>query len=198
VDTKRFRPPTDRAPLKEKQGIPGDLIVVGTLGRLVPEKRVEDLIRASAAVSDEIDVHFLVGGDGPSRPRLEGLARELGVENISFLGVVDDPAGFHQTCDVFVLSSVREGLSVSLQEAMAAGCVPVAVNDLGCPEIVTNGENGYLYRPGNMGDLKAKILRAASDLTLGLKARETIEERFDIGKNARRYVELYREVLSGR
>jgi glycosyltransferase involved in cell wall biosynthesis len=198
VDTKRFRPPTDRAPLKEKQGIPRDLIVVGTLGRLVPEKRVEDLIRGSAAVSDEIDVHFLVGGDGPSRPRLEGLARELGVENISFLGVVDDPVGFHQTCDVFVLSSVREGLSVSLQEAMAAGCVPVAVNDLGCPEIVTNGENGYLYRPGNMGDLKAKILRAASDLTLGLKARETIEERFDIGKNARRYVELYREVLSGR
>lgn len=198
VNTKRFRPPTDRAPLKEKQGIPGDLLVVGTLGRLVPEKRIEDLIRAAAAVSDKIDVHFLVGGDGPSRPRLEGLARGLGVENISFLGVVDDPAGFHQTCDVFVLSSAREGLSVSLQEAMAVGCVPVAVNGLGCPEIVRDSGNGYLYRSGDVGDLKEKILRAASDLTLGLKARETIEERFDIGKNARRYVELYREVLSGR
>jgi len=104
----------------------------------------------------------------------------------------------HQTCDVFVLSSAREGLSVSLQEAMAVGCVPVVVNGLGCPEIVRDSGNGYLYRSGDVGDLKEKILRAASDLTLGLKARETIEERFDIGKNARRYVELYREVLSGR
>jgi glycosyltransferase involved in cell wall biosynthesis len=198
VDTKRFMPPTDRAPLKEKLGISGDLFVVGTLGRLVPEKRVEDLIRAAAAVSDEIDTHFFVGGDGPSRPRLERLAKGLGLENISFLGVVDDPAGFHQACDVFVLSSAMEGLSVSLQEAMATGCIPVTVNGLGCPEIVTDGVNGYLYRPGDVEDLKAKIIQAASNLTLGAKARETVEEKFDIGKNARRYVELYREVLSGR
>ncbi len=198
VDTKRFRPPTDRIPLKEKLGIPKDLLVVGTLGRLIPEKRVEDLIRTAVSVSDEIDAHFLVGGEGPSRPRLEGLARGLGLKNFSFLGVVDDPAEFHQMCDVFVLPSEREGLSVSLQEAMASGCVPVAVNGLGCPEIIRDGLNGYLYRPGDVVDLKAKILLAASDLTLGLKARETIVERFNIRKNARRYVKLYKEVLSRR
>ncbi len=198
VNTKRFKPPTNKAILKEKQGISGDLIVVGTLGRLVPEKRIEDIIRATAAISNEIDTHFLVGGEGSSRLLLEKLARRLKVENISFLGLVDDPAKFHQTCDIFVLSSAREGLSVSLQEAMASGCVPVTVNGLGCPEIVRDGVNGYLYRPGDIGDLKAKILLAASDLTLGLKARETVEERFDIGKNAKRYVEIYREVISGR
>ena len=195
IDTSRFTPSEEES-LREMIGIPADASVVGSLGRLVPEKRVEDLLMAASRLSGETHVHFIIGGDGPHRPYLERLAEDLGVTNVSFLGEVRDAARFHRLCDVFVLASVREGLSTALQEAMATGCVPVAVNGFGCPEIVSEGENGYLFEPGNVGSLTEKILQAASNLDLGRMARETIEKRFDTGKNAKRYVKLYHELLS--
>jgi len=73
----------------------------------------------------------------------------------------------------------------------------VGVDEFGCPEIVSDGENGYLFEPGDIGGLTEKILQAASNLDLGRRARETIEKRFDTGKNARKYVELYHDILSG-
>ena len=197
VDTKKFKHSLDKLSIREKIGIPTDHLVVGTLGRLVPEKRVGDLIRAAKTVSGKIDAHFLVGGDGPQRIYLEALAKQLEVGNISFLGRVADAPGFHRLCDVFVLASVREGLSVSLQEAMATSCVPVAVNGFGCPELVREGENGFLFEPGDTEGLAEKILSASSNLELGDRARETIERGFDLGVNARRYVELYYELLQG-
>lgn len=198
VDTTMFRPATDKAFMRRKYGMPANHVVVGALGRLVPEKRVEDMIRAATIVSGKIDAHFVVGGDGPDRPRLENLVKRLGVKNISFIGEVADAAGFHQICDIFVLASLREGLSISLQEAMATGCVPVAVDGLGCPELVREGENGYLFEPRDAGGMAEKILKAASNPGLGRRARETIEEGFDMRKNAMRYVEIYHEVLSSR
>ncbi len=198
VDTTMFRPATDKAFVRRKYGIPANHIVVGALGRLVPEKRVEDIIRAATIVSGKIDAYFVVGGDGPDRPRLENLAKRLGVRNVSFIGEVADAVSFHQICDIFVLASVREGLSISLQEAMATGCVPVAVDGLGCPELVREGVNGFLFGPRDAEGMAEKILRAASNPGLGRKARETIEEGFDMRKNAMRYVEIYYEVLSGR
>lgn len=198
VDTAKFHPPEDRAPIKEKFGIPAHRLVIGALGRLVPDKRVEDIIRAAAVLSKEIDAHFIVGGEGPQRKRLEMLANRLALEEISFLGEVWDSAWFHRLCDIFVLASVREGLSVSLQEAMATGCVPVAVNGFGCLELVSDGDNGFLFPPRDVEGMSEKIMRAASNLYLGKRARKTIEERFDSEKNADRYVELYHELISNR
>jgi len=195
VNTSKFRPSEDKAPLRAEMGIPEDIILVGTLGRLVPEKRVEDTMAAVAMVSEELDVHLLVGGDGPDRGRLEALASRLGMDGVTFLGRVADAARFHRLCDVFVLSSVSEGLSVSLQEAMASGCVPVAVNGFGCPELVRDGENGYLFEPGDVDDLADKLLLAADNLGVGSRARATILQRFDINVNAARYVELYNDVV---
>lgn len=196
VDTSKFKPSGDKAALRTEIGIPEDTLLVGTLGRLVPEKRVEDTMAAVAMVSKELDVHLLVGGDGPDRGRLETLASRLGMDNVTFLGRVADAVRFHRLCDVFVLSSVSEGLSVSLQEAMASGCVPVAVNGFGCPELVRDGENGYLFEPRNVEDLAHKLLLAAEDPSPGSNARATILQRFDVDVNAARYVELYDDVTS--
>jgi glycosyltransferase involved in cell wall biosynthesis len=194
VDTERFRPSgrtcDGERPIKQRAGL-----IVGTLGRLVPEKRVEDLLRAASIVSGKIDARFLVGGEGPSRPALERLAEGLGLLNITFLGEVWDALAFHRRCDIFVLASVREGLSVSLQEAMATGCVPVTVRGFGCDEIVSDGVNGYTFRPRDHGELADRILEAVETPSMGRRARETILERFDSGRNARRYVEVYEELL---
>jgi len=118
------------------------------------------------------------------------------VENIRFLGEIRDAAGFHQLCDIFVLTSIREGLSISLQEAMATGCVPVAVNGFGCPELIKDGENGYLFEPMDVEGLAEKVLKAADSLELGRRARATILDRFDMNRNALRYAELYEELVS--
>jgi glycosyltransferase involved in cell wall biosynthesis len=194
VDTGRFRP--DGRPCTGERSIKrGAGIVVGTLGRLVPEKRVEDLLRAASIVSGKIDARFLVGGEGPRRPALERMAWELGLRNVTFLGEVWDAPAFHRMCDVFVLASVREGLSVSLQEAMATGCVPVAVRSFGCDEIVSDGVNGYTFHPRDHGELAERILMAAETPSMGRRARETILESFDSRKNVSRYVEVYEELL---
>jgi len=194
VDSERFRPAPDRNALREALGIPTDRLVVGTLRRLVPEKRVEDFIRAAVRIQGEVDCFFVVGGEGFHRPYLERLSRELGLTDMMFLGRVADASLFHRLCDVFVLTSVGEGLSMSLQEAMATGCVPVAVDGFGCPEVITDGVNGYLFRPRDVVGLTEKVLQAASNLYLGRMARETIVRRFSPDEGVRRYLDLYREL----
>jgi glycosyltransferase involved in cell wall biosynthesis len=89
-----------------------------------------------------------------------------------------------------VLASVREGLSISLQEAMATACVSVASDGVGCRELVEDGENGFLFQPGDVHGLAQKILQALEDPSLGMRARETIQEGFDINENVSRYIRL--------
>jgi glycosyltransferase involved in cell wall biosynthesis len=194
VDVERFKPSDDRRRLRERYGIPPNATVIGTLGRLVSEKRVEDLIVAANEVSGRIDAFFVVGGGGPELGRLKWLAGDLGVENIMFTGEVHEPEIFHKLLDVFVLASVREGLSVSLQEAMASGCVPVAAKACGSPELITEGKNGYFYKPGDAVELADKILKATENPRLGKMARETVVEGFNIDRSAARYVEIYNEL----
>lgn len=196
VDTSKFKPHGGRLSLREKFRVPADHIVIGTLGRLVPKKRIDDMIKAAKFVSEKIDAYFLVGGEGFHRPYLEKLAREM--SNFRFLGEIKDPVSFHQLLDIFVLPSVREGLSISLQEAMSTGCVPVAVNGFGCPELVEEEVNGYLFKPRDVEGLTKKILEAASNLQMGAKARDTVIRRFDLEENSEKYVELYYELLSDR
>jgi glycosyltransferase involved in cell wall biosynthesis len=80
---------------------------------------------------------------------------------------------------------------------MATGCVPVAVDGFGCPEIIADGVNGYLFRPRDVEGLTDKVLQATSNLRLGREARETIVRRFSLDEGVRRYLDLYRELSPG-
>jgi glycosyltransferase involved in cell wall biosynthesis len=188
VDTERFKPGT---------GVrDGDKVTVGTLSRIVSEKNIGDILHALKIVERSVDVRLLVGGDGPCLDRLKSLAHTLRLKDVEFLGRVTDPAGFHRRCDVFVLASTREGLSVSLQEAMSSGCVPVAVDGHGCRELIMHGRDGLLFEPRDVDDLASKMVEAANSPRLGAQARETILNRFNIDRNHRRYLEIYREMAS--
>lgn len=79
---------------------------------------------------------------------------------------------------------------------MATGCVPVAVNGYGCPELIGDGENGYLFEPTDVEGLAEKVVKAADSLELARRARATILKHFDINRNVLRYIELYRELAS--
>jgi len=183
VDPIKFRP-------RKRSGS----LTIGTLGRLVPHKRVWDLIMAARELERTHDVHLRIGGDGPSRRNLESLAEKVGLGSCEFTRVVTDPVEFLQSLDVFALCSSREGLSISLQEAMSCGVVPVAVDGCGCDELITHRENGFLFRTGDVADLASKLRLACDSASLGKKARETILRDFDSRKNASQYLDVYREL----
>jgi len=193
VDPEVFHPPEDRRRLRERMGLPVEGPIVGTLGRLVRDKMIADFIGAAQILTSETDGVFLVGGAGPDEARLKALARRH--ERIVFTGEVRDPARFHGLCDVSVLASVREGLSISLQEAMASGCVPVASEGVGCRELVKDGVNGFLFESRDVQGLAGRIKEALEYPRLGLRARETILRDFDLRKNVQRYVDLYEGLL---
>ena len=168
-------------------------LTIGILGRLVPQKNIEDLILAAGLLQERYDIHLRIGGDGPMREYLENYALRLGLESVEFCVVVSDPVQFHQSLDVFVLCSTREQLSISLQEAMSSGVVPVAVNACGCNELIGHGVNGFLFKPRNVPDLVRK-LELSFDSGLGFKARKTILDNFDSKINSKKYLKIYSEL----
>ncbi len=182
VDVERFKPENK-----------GDELTIGTLGRLVPEKRIEDLLYAAKAIEDKIDLNLRIGGDGPDQARLMKIAEKLKID-VDFAGRVQDPVSFHRSLDIFVLASSREGLSVSLQEAMACGAVPIAVDAHGCREIIEDQINGYLFNPGDRVMMADRILEAANSDEISKKARETIVEKFNSETAVKKYLVLYREM----
>lgn len=184
VDVERFRPGRRRGPQ-----------TIGTLGRVIPGKNMEDLLRAVSLLQGNRDVRLLVGGDGPHLPALKRLSLDLGLRDTHFLGRIHDAQGFHRLCEVFVLASVNEGLSVSLQEAMASGCVPVAADTCSSREVITSGVDGFLYGPRDVEALVACLEAALDAPGVGVKARETIVSDFNLDRNYKKYLDAYERAL---
>jgi glycosyltransferase involved in cell wall biosynthesis len=182
VDANRFKPRGKSV-----------FLTIGTLGRLVSQKNIEDLIDVTRLLQERHDVHLRIGGDGLMRGYLEAYAGKVGLRSYEFCGIVTDPVGFHQSLEIFVLCSTREGLSISLQKAMFYGIVPVAVKACGCDELINTGENGFLYRPRDVDDLVRKIELAIGS-KLGGKASWTILEGFYSKTNAKKYLRVYKEL----
>ena len=123
-----------------------------TASQLIPRKRLEDLLAATAILKDHRPaLRVAIAGRGPLDDSLREQARALGVEdNVDFLGFVSDVATVYARSAVFVLPSRSEGLSIALCEAMAAG-LPVVASDVGeVRDVVTPGRNGQLHEVGDV------------------------------------------------
>lgn len=171
----------------------------GIAARLVPEKDHFALLRAFSAVVAEIPhAQLRIAGDGPMRDRLEERSRELKLaESVTFLGPVADVAQFLSQLDVFVLSSLIEGLPISILEAMAAGLPIVSTRAGGVSEAVVEGQNAYLVNPGDAPGLAEAMIRMARRPDLedaGSVGREIARERFRIEDTWRKYRELFVEL----
>jgi len=201
IDTDRFSPDS-----VEPVNLPfsdGSLRLC-TVGRLVSGKGLEDLIEATRILRDDgIDCRLLIIGGNIKQDRqvaaedISALIRRYGLESaVHVTGLVENVQGYLAASDVFVLPSYREGMPRSLLEAMSMGLPCVATRIRGCREIVSDGENGLLYEPRQVGQLVDQIRRlqdASLRRRLGSKARETVLTRF----TERRYVELQTEVTLG-
>src|SRR5262249_30604967 len=158
IDGARFGGAT--ATLRHELGI-DDKLVIGAVGRLTPQKGFDHLARAAAEVVNEFsDAVFVVIGEGPERARLEQLTRDLGLSGRFILaGRRSDMAGAYASMDVFVLSSIDEGMPMVVLEAQAAARPVVATRVAAVPKLVTHEQTGILVQPGDAAALRAGIVR---------------------------------------
>lgn len=172
------------------------------IGRLVPEKGLETLLAAVAALRAKKTTSVVMIGDGPLRNKLTSEAHALGISDIvTFRFKMDrsEVAKLLRESQVFVLPSVKEGLPMTLLEAMASGNTIVAS---GLPPIrEALGDAGLYFTPGKPDELASRLLQALSDRQMqrekGRNAREIVEKRFSWNVVLPLLEELYGEVIAG-
>ncbi len=180
----------------------GEKIVIGALGNIRPVKGYHHLLRAAAALPVELDWELRLAGrtlDPGYRAELEEAARgERLAGRVRFPGEAADPGEFLRELDIFVLPSLAEGFSNSLIEAMARGLPAVATAVGANPEVISDGEDGFLVPPGDPGLLEEKISALAGDPSLrrriGRAGRRRVEDAFTREAMCRRYRDLYYEI----
>jgi colanic acid/amylovoran biosynthesis glycosyltransferase len=174
-------------------------LVMLAVGRLHLVKDHAFLFRACHELKKRgVDFLCLVAGEGPERPWLEHLIPNLRLEkHVKLLGHLSRPEldAHYGSCDVVVLTSRSEGIPLVLMEAMALGKTVLAPAITGIPELVKDGETGFLYRAGSLEDFTAKIeaIRGSSAALprLRLAARQHVREHFDREKNLAALADLF-------
>ena len=171
-------------------------LVVGTIARLDSVKDLHTLIRAVGLQSTgRTPMILLVIGDGPERARLEASVREIGADSaVRFLGHREDARDLLAACDVYANSSISEGISLTILEAMAAGLPIVATSVGGTPEIV-DATCGRLVPARDAESLGSMLASLAADptlrATLGREARARVEQHFTLDRMVREYRAAY-------
>ena len=166
IDLDRFCHPTrPREDVRDELGVPREAPVVGTVTRLSPQKAPHDFVAAAAQVAGQWpDVHFVVVGDGPLRADVEAKIAARGLtERVHLTGLRRDVPDLMHSFDIFVLSSLWEGLPRVLPQAMAAGLPIVATDADGNAEAVADGVNGYLVPRGDVAALAERVAHLLRD-----------------------------------
>jgi sugar transferase (PEP-CTERM/EpsH1 system associated) len=202
VDIRRFER-RDRAEARRALGIPEGAFAIGTVGRLDPVKDQVGLIRAFAHISDHARAVLLIAGDGPCRRELETTTASLGLAGrVRLLGGRDDIPRVLAGLDIFVLSSLGEGISNTILEAMAARLPVVATRVGGNPELVADGSTGLLVPPRSPEALASAFQQYLDEPGLaarhGHAGRARAEAEFSLDRMVAAYGGLYAQLLEAR
>lgn len=173
------------------------------LQRLEPEKAAEDGLRAWAATRDRTGWRLVIAGDGSRRRELEQLARDLGVAGeVDFLGHRDDARELLQSAGVLLAPTPREGLGISVLEAMAAGTPVVATGSGGHRETVGSVEGAAIFPPGDIAAAARELTRLIRDdserLRYGIALRDRQRAEFTRERQAERMRDLITAVVEER
>jgi glycosyltransferase involved in cell wall biosynthesis len=199
----RVAPDQDgRSESRRYLGIPDERFTVGWIGRMTGVKRTDDVLVAFKHLRDSgVDACLCLVGDGPDRTQLEQRAHELGVvRDTLFLGYQENVAPFYAAFDALVLPSGNEGTPVSAIEALAAGRPVVATRVGGVPDVVRDGEDGFLVEAGATDELAERLARLARDPELrrrmGEEGRSRVVPRYAVDRLVDDVDRLYRSLLS--
>jgi N-acetyl-alpha-D-glucosaminyl L-malate synthase BshA len=200
VDVERF----NRKPIDAFQKViapNGERIVVHA-SNFRKIKRVQDVVKIFQQIVKQIPAKLLLVGDGPERPMVEELARELDiVADIKFLGKQQDMEEIFAVTDLFLLPSEYESFGLAALEAMASGTAVVCSNAGGLPEIIEQGVCGYMANVGDiqaMSDFSLDILRDENRMAQFQAAAQLQAQRFDIRNIIPIYERLYEKVVSSK
>ena len=181
IDLAQYIAPLETAAAKARLGLPADALTVGVVASLIPRKGHRFLLEALKNLNvGNGAVHLLLAGEGPLEAELRAQAAEMGLgERVHFLGFRRDIPLIVCALDVFVLPSLKEGLSIAVMEAMALEKPVVCSEIAGLPEVVRDGQTGFLVPPGDSLALQHALEKLLADAAL----------RARIGCNARRFLE---------
>lgn len=193
--------PSRRASARHLLGLPQDALVVGTVGRLAPQKAPQDLVAAYEAMG-RADAYCVWVGDGPLMETTKRLIERRGLQDrFVLLGERHDVAALLPAFDVFALASHYEGLPCSIVEAMTCGVPVVATAVNAVPEVVIPGRTGLLVPPGApklLGKALAYVLDHPEEgARMALAARDHLGDRFHPAVLGRDLSETYELALSG-
>lgn len=203
VDVDHLRPPADRAALRAALDLPPDRLVIGSIGRLEPIKNYALALRGFARLGagpGPMPPLLVLAGDGSERPALEALAESLGIsDRVRFLGWRNDADRLYGAFDLFTLTSLSEGTSISLLEAMSTGVCPVATDVGGNRAVLGPGLESLLVPSDDDAALAAAWARQLADpagrVALGARARQRVETGFSLSRMVDQHVLQYRELL---
>jgi glycosyltransferase involved in cell wall biosynthesis len=186
-------------------GVAPDVGLIGSVGRLYPQKGYDDLIRAAALLKQTYARPFrcVILGHGPEEERLRGLIDELGVAGeVQLIGRREDIADVVRALDVAVLSSKYEGMPLAIIEYMAGGAPIVSTAVGGVPELIEDGVHGLLVSPEDPAELAAAMQRLLEDRALAERLGQAAQQRqranYDLDVVVRRLQELYLELYTAR
>ena len=186
--------------LRHELGFGPDDIVIGSVGRLVEQKDYPTQLQAFALAVRRVGrLRMVIAGDGPLRSSLEAMAQALAIaDRVQFLGNRDDVPALLRSVDIFALASKFEPFGLALLDAKAAGLpiVAMAVNEI--PEIISDGESGFLARPEHASDMAQGFIKLAEDQDfrahLGSRARFEAQQ-FTLQMAVAAYESLYDETV---
>lgn len=178
-----------------------DTFHIGTVGRAVPVKDFQ-LFLDIAAELQKISkrVCFSILGDGPLIPQLMDKAKSLNIADaMQFVAPRPDPTSYYQSLDLYLNTSIHEGIPISLLEAMAIGLPVVAPRVGGIPEMIDHEQQGLLVDSRRVGDFVAACARLIDDeglrTKLGEGAFHRVRDRFKSEEMAKAYKRVYRDIL---
>lgn len=202
IDLKRFYPDpaVDRKACREYYGLAPDRTLFLFVGRVDREKRIHVLLHAFHKLQRD-DIQLVVAGKGAALEELRALASELNLgERVHFTGYIHEDLHDLLNCvDVFTMPSEAELLSIASLEAMACGLPIIVADAVALPELVTEGVNGYLFKPGDVDDAANVIERIADEPERWHEMGQVSLERskyHSLESTIRRYEALYETTLN--
>lgn len=201
VDPNDYRSLPSKAEARNLSQLPDSALIIGAIGRMHRVKGLSILLRAFAQLAElHRTVHLLFVGEGPDRQLLIDQAQDFGLNSkVTFLAFQKDIPKLLPALDLFVSASLHEGMPNAILEAMAAGLPVVATDVGGTPEVVQDGQTGFLVPPGEYEALAISICKLLEDPDLrcrmGKEGKERVAKNFSIEQMTQQFEQLYEQLL---
>jgi glycosyltransferase involved in cell wall biosynthesis len=185
-------------------GIKSDEKIVINVAHLAGHKGQKYLVRAIPAVLERFPrARFFIVGGGELMEELKALAVSIGLnEELVFTGFREDVGAFYRLADLFVMSSVQEGLGTAVLDAMALGKPVVATHSGGIPEIIQDGQTGRLVTPADPAALAEGIIELLTNAEqakrMASRGKEVVKRNFSVDAMVDKNIEVYQEILGSR